>query len=46
MHPDLTPLPPLQGRLQAPRVEVSGARLEGVTIEFEDDDTPPAAPTR
>ena len=41
-----SPLPPLQGRLQAPRVEVSGARLEGVTIEFEDDDTPLAAPTR
>ena len=32
-----TPLPPLQGRLSTPRVEVSGATLHGVEIEFEED---------
>ena len=31
------PLPPLQGRLSTPRVEVSGATLHGVEIEFEED---------
>ncbi|MCF7222750.1 hypothetical protein [Marilutibacter chinensis] len=31
-----TPLPPLQGRLSAPRVEISGATLHGVEIEFEE----------
>lgn len=35
-------LPPLQGRLSAPRIEVSGAVLEGVQVEIEDD-PPPAA---
>lgn len=30
-------LPPLRGRLQADAVEIAGARLEGVRIEFEDD---------
>ena len=31
-----SPLPPLQGRLEAEAVEVSGARLRGVVIEFGD----------
>lgn len=31
-----SPLPPLQGRLRTPRVEVAGARLEGVEIELDD----------
>ena len=31
------PLPPLAGRLSSPRVEVSGATLEGVDVTFEDD---------
>lgn len=35
-----SPLPPLEGRLEVPRMDVSGARLEGVTVEFEDDDAP------
>ena len=35
-----SPLPPLEGRLEAPLVEISGARLEGVTVEFENDDAP------
>ncbi len=42
-------LPPLQGRLHTPRVEVSGAVLEGVRIEIEDDPPPTdsaPAPTR
>ncbi|MGY1410298.1 MULTISPECIES: hypothetical protein [unclassified Luteimonas] len=29
-------LPPLNGRLEADAMEISGARLEGVSIEFED----------
>ena len=35
-----SPLPPLEGRLETPVLDVSGARLEGVTVEFEDDDAP------
>ncbi|TYT27266.1 hypothetical protein FZO89_13940 [Luteimonas viscosa] len=35
-------LPPLDGRLEAARIEISGAQLEGVVVEFEDD--PAAAP--
>ncbi|MGQ4583815.1 hypothetical protein [Lysobacter sp. F60174L2] len=31
-----TPLPPLDGTLVAPRLEISGATLEGVEIEFDD----------
>lgn len=33
---DGTPLPPLQGTLRTPRMEVSGATLEGVEISIED----------
>ena len=32
-------LPPLTGRLEADAMEISGARLEGVSIEFDDSDT-------
>src|SRR5690606_7990062 len=41
-------LPPLRGRVQAALIEVSGAQLEGVVIEFEDDDagSAPWAPAR
>ncbi len=35
-------LPPLDGRLEAARIEISGAQLEGVVVEFEDG--PAAAP--
>lgn len=31
-----TPLPPLAGRLLAPRMEIPGARLEGVEVEIDD----------
>lgn len=31
-----TPLPPLAGRLSTPRLEISGATLEGVEIRFDD----------
>ena len=31
-----TPLPPLDGTLVTPRLEISGATLEGVEIEFDD----------
>ncbi|KGM56000.1 hypothetical protein N800_10265 [Lysobacter daejeonensis GH1-9] len=42
------PLPPLTGTLSTPRVDIAGAQLEGVEVQFEDDDvdardTPPAA---
>lgn len=37
-----TPLPPLAGRVSAPRLDVDDIRLEGVRIEFED----PALPAR
>jgi hypothetical protein len=33
-------LPPLSGRLEAAAMEISGARLEGVSIQFEDDGNP------
>ncbi|MFP7721947.1 hypothetical protein [Lysobacter sp. A3-1-A15] len=32
-----TPLPPLRGKLVAPRLEIAGAQLHGVEIEFEDE---------
>jgi hypothetical protein len=35
---DGTPLPPLQGTLRTPRMEVSGATLEGVEISIEGDE--------
>lgn len=31
-----SPLPPLDGRLTTPRMEISGATLQGVEIEFDD----------
>lgn len=45
-----SPLPPLSGRLSTPKIEISGATLEGVEIEIEDDPldatpTPPAPRT-
>ena len=36
-----SPLPPLQGSLSTPRVEVAGAVLEGVEIEIDDSSIPP-----
>lgn len=38
---DAAPLPPLSGRLSTPKIEISGAALEGVEVHIEDD--PPAA---
>lgn len=38
-----SPLPPLQGRLHTPRVDIAGTQLEGVEIDF--DDPAIAAPT-
>ena len=32
-----SPLPPLQGQLKTPHLEIAGAMLEGVEIEFSDD---------
>ncbi len=31
-----SPLPPLTGRLETSRIEISGARVEGIVVEFED----------
>ena len=39
-----TPLPPLAGRVSAPRLEIAGAVLEGVEIELDDAAAPEAAP--
>ncbi|WP_046656043.1 hypothetical protein [Lysobacter capsici] len=36
-------LPPLSGTLSTPKIEVSGASLEGVEIEIEQDDPPPTS---
>lgn len=38
-----TPLPPLDGTLSTPRLEIAGAQLDGVEVTFADD--PPAATT-
>ena len=35
-------LPPLSGTLHAPRVDIAGATLEGVEVELDDPDLPPA----
>ncbi|WP_133478649.1 hypothetical protein [Cognatilysobacter segetis] len=35
--PSGTPLPPLDGRVSTPRLEIPGATLEGVEVEFSDD---------
>jgi hypothetical protein len=35
-------LPPLSGTLRTPRLEIAGAKLEGVQVEMEDPDLPPA----
>ena len=34
-----SPLPPLAGRLRTPRIDIAGASLEGVEIEFQEDAT-------
>jgi hypothetical protein len=39
-----SPLPPLSGTVSSPRVEISGATLEGVQIQIQDPDLPDAAP--
>ncbi|MDQ3039053.1 MAG: hypothetical protein M3Q51_06755 [Pseudomonadota bacterium] len=45
LEPSSSPLPPLRGRLQTPRLEIAGATLEGVEVEFSDDAVPaPDAP--
>ncbi|WP_119718686.1 AsmA family protein [Cognatilysobacter tabacisoli] len=39
--PGGTPLPPLRGRLTTPALEIAGARLEGIEIDFEDESVAP-----
>ena len=39
-----TPLPPLRGHLSSPQLEIGGAQLLGVEIEFEDDAAVDAGP--
>lgn len=38
-----SPLPPITGTAQTPRLEISGAMLEGVELQIEDDDIPAGA---
>ena len=38
-----SPLPPLQGSLSTPRLEMAGATLEGVEVELDDPGIPPRA---
>ncbi|HEV8695616.1 MAG TPA: hypothetical protein VGQ93_15760 [Lysobacter sp.] len=40
-QPEGAPLPPLAGTLTTPELEISGARLEGVEVEFGDDAVTP-----
>ena len=35
-----SPLPPLRGRLEARRLEIAGAQMHGVVVEFEDEPSP------
>ena len=37
-----SPLPPLTGHLKTPRIEIAGATLDGVEVEFSDDAAVPA----
>jgi hypothetical protein len=37
-----SPLPPLDGQLSAPRLDIAGARLDGVELSFDDPDVAPA----
>ena len=41
-----SPLPPLQGKLHTPRIEIAGAQRQGVQVEFDDPAIaqPPATP--
>lgn len=39
-----SPLPPLRGILRTPRVEIAGALLEGVEVEFDDPGIAPPTP--
>ena len=38
------PLPPLEGSVRAPRLDIAGARLEGVEIEIDEPGIPDAGP--
>ena len=38
----VSPLPPLDGKASAPRIEIAGARLDGVEITIDDPDVPDA----
>ena len=40
-----SPLPPIAGTLKTPRLEISGATLEGVEVRLEDPSMPPTATT-
>ena len=37
-----TPLPPLDGSMRTPVLEIAGARLEGVSVEVDDPTVEPA----
>lgn len=40
-----SPLPPLDGQLSAPELEIAGARLQGIEVTFDDPAVPPTTPT-
>ncbi len=40
-----SPLPPLDGRLSTPRLQIAGAQLEGVEVEFDDPSLAPLQAT-
>ncbi len=40
-----SPLPPLEGKLVTPELEIAGARLQGVEVIFDDPDVPSGAST-
>ncbi len=40
-----SPLPPIAGRLDTPKLEIAGAELEGVEVEFEEPSVPSAEST-
>jgi len=39
-----SPLPPIDGRLSTPRLEIAGATLEGVEVDLDEPSVPPAEP--
>lgn len=43
---NLSPLPPLEGHVTAPRLDIAGAQLQDIQIKFDDPDIADGAPVR